>query len=537
EMNSRIPQYGKGRVSVGDLRNVGQYANVNARGGIELKPQIRRSAEEREKIHNSTQAVINSAKPVNSRSTYGEMNNRIPQYGKGRVSENDLRNVGQYANVDARGGIKIKPQIRRSAEEREKIHNSTQSIINNAKPVNSRSTYGEMNSRIPHYGKGRVSVGDLRNVGQYANVNARGGIELKPQIRRSAEERGNIQKTTNDIMDKYYTPYGKFNKENTYGNMEKARKEYVSFETKEKNLSNQEQEINKDKNKDYYIEKADKVSSDNNMAGLYFDKNPLKSFEEDSKYNKTKNEEDKKNYDYMTKEEKENAKYLLGKYGAEAQAEYLRDLVPRLNQRAGIAYMERELEDASPGRLKWESFKAGVGEKVKNTFQAGSVMGGNDEVFTPSAFEIAMDYLEENSDPETQKLIEDWKDRGDMTVSFAADLISPYLGIGLDSASEYGKSYTENLNNNANNPNMEKVKQSALKDAIVNTSINTALGMPNDMLKKAIGKDVKKVLNKHIKNDKGIKVISGLYNYLYDDRMNKEKKSWEKDNKKDDSFY
>ena len=191
----------------------------------------------------------------------------------------------------------------------------------------------------------------------------------------------------------------------------------------------------------------------------------------------------------MTKNEISTAKYILGKYGAKAQAEYLKNLKGRLVEREATDYIKRELSGASPAKLRWESYKAGVAGKFRDIFQTGSVMGGNNNLLQPSVFETAINRKYQKSSDETKKLMKRWHTAGDSTVSIGANVINPVLGNAIDIASDYGDSYTSSLRNSSQTKaDAKKAEKTALVDTGKKALISKGIDIPNSTLKKQIGK-------------------------------------------------
>ena len=266
-----------------------------------------------------------------------------------------------------------------------------------------------------------------------------------------------------------------------YKTQEDINKELTTVESEYSTLP--EEEVQK------YINKADSIAVNDTNAGSYYDDNPYASFQKNSKYNKTGNEEDKTGYDYMTEDEISTAKYILGRYGKEAQREYLKNLKGRLVEREANDYIIRELSGASPAKLRWESYKAGALGKFRDIFQTGSVMGGNNNLLEPSVFETAINRKYEKSSDETKKLMNTWKNAGDATVSIGANAINPVLGNTIDIASDYGDSYTSSLRNSSQTKaDAKNAEKTALFDAGKKALISKGIDIPNSALKKQIGK-------------------------------------------------
>ena len=330
----------------------------------------------------------------------------------------------------------------------------------------------------------------------------------------------------------------------------KAVPEYKTQDDINNELKTVENEYSNDSKKDIdkYINKADSIAVNDTNAGSYYDTNPYASFQKNSKYNKTGNEEDKTGYDYMTKNEISTAKYILGKYGAKAQAEYLKNLKGRLVEREATDYIKRELSGASPAKLRWESYKAGVAGKFRDIFQTGSVMGGNNNLLEPSVFETAINRKYENSSEETQKLMKRWKNAGDATVSIGANAVNPVLGNAIDITSDYGDSYTNSLRDSSQTiTDAKNAEKTALLDTGVQALISKSIDIPNSALKKQIGKKygneidtmLSKGLNGNKLNEKQLDKKKARFEKVYDSLVENYISNMidEKLNKKDKYLY
>ena len=363
-------------------------------------------------------------------------------------------------------------------------------VTSNIKPygINQRSAVNTKNNSLyqayPGYGSRRTSVGYFRKNVEHKEKNMdnyvyeHNSIPGQPtskdftkkylKVEPTTKNTTKVQKIAN-VGDFRQNVDSKSNKEKAYGyehisipgqptsgnftqeHLGKAVPEYKTQEDINKELTTVESEYSTlpEEEVQKYINKADSIAVNDTNAGSYYDDNPYASFQKNSKYNKTGNEEDKTGYDYMTEDEISTAKYILGRYGKEAQREYLKNLKGRLVEREANDYIIRELSGASPAKLRWESYKAGALGKFRDIFQTGSVMGGNNNLLEPSVFETAINRKYEKSSYETKKLMNTWKNAGDATVSIGANAINPVLGNTIDIASDYGDSYTSSLRNSS----------------------------------------------------------------------------------------
>ncbi len=500
----------KAKESVESLMN-----NIQKRKNEQVKKQ-------NEEYHRGTSQAMSNYRPygVDQRNTGKTQNNLLssyPSYGS-RVTKENLADYSTALNQFAiNRNAKISNRI---AEEKSKqasnatYKRGTSQAMSNFRPygvdqTNTGKTQNNLLSSYPSYGS-RVTKEDLAEfntaLNNYAvNRNAKIAKRLAEEKSRKEEEKkkknnvGYFKKNVDhkeNNMDNYgyqhiSVPGQPTTKNFTKEHLGDAVPEYKTQDDINNELKTVENEYSNDSKKDIdkYINKADSIAVNDTNAGSYYDTNPYASFQKNSKYNKTGNEEDKTGYDYMTKNEISTAKYILGKYGAKAQAEYLKNLKGRLVEREATDYIKRELSGASPAKLRWESYKAGVAGKFRDIFQTGSVMGGNNNLLQPSVFETAINRKYEKSSDETKKLMKRWHTAGDSTVSIGANVINPVLGNAIDIASDYGDSYTSSLRNSSQTKaDAKKAEKTALVDTGKKALISKGIDIPNSTLKKQIGK-------------------------------------------------
>ncbi|MCO8193018.1 hypothetical protein [Anaerofustis sp. NSJ-163] len=502
----------KAKESVESLMN-----NIQKRKNEQVK-------KENEEYHKGISQAMSNYRPygVDQRNTGKTQNNLLssyPSYGS-RVTKEDLADystaLNQFAknrqtNLAAKEAEKQKKQAANLANKK-----ITSQVMSNFRPYgvdqrNTGKTQNNLFSSYPSYGS-RVSKEDLAEfntalnnyaVNRNAKIAKREAEKQKQQgnkeqnkkpayvgeFRQNADNQSNKEKT---YAYQYNSVPGQPTTKNfTKEHLGDAVPEYKTQDDINNELKTVENEYSNDSKKDIdkYINKADSIAVNDTNAGSYYDDNPYASFQKNSKYNRTGNEEDKTGYDYMTKNEISTAKYILGKYGAKAQAEYLKNLKGRLVEREATDYIKRELSGASPAKLRWESYKAGVAGKFRDIFQTGSVMGGNNNLLQPSVFETAINRKYEKSSDETKKLMKRWHTAGDSTVSIGANAINPVLGNAIDIASDYGDSYTSSLRNSSQTKeDAKKAEKTALFDTGKDIIISKGIDIPNSAIKKQINK-------------------------------------------------
>lgn len=260
--------------------------------------------------------------------------------------------------------------------------------------------------------------------------------------------------------------------------------EYESFEDKENEAKEMEKECSEDPNRDMYIKKGESIESNNTNAGYKYDTNPMKAYEEDFKYYKKTflipsldGEETKLSFDFITQKEKDTANYILGKYGAKAQAEYLENLAYRLRLREGEHYAE-SLKNKNLFEKGKESLLNGFSEKVSNAIQGVVSTGENKNVFLPSAQSIGIDYYKDEYANGLDKVVinsADWL--GQTAASAAATTVNPAFGFAFNSAADYGDEYKNSLMGVSPNGGKDDIQK-----AEGNASGNMVAGMIPNLL-------------------------------------------------------
>lgn len=262
----------------------------------------------------------------------------------------------------------------------------------------------------------------------------------------------------------------------TQEHLGKAVPEYKDLTTKENEAVSIEQEYSSDPDREKYIKAGENTASDNTNAGYRYDTNPLKAYRDDSWYLKRDIDQDtryKKGLDYMNQEEIDTANYILGKYGAKAQAKYLENIAFRMEERRAKEVYNR-LENSGPLQKGWHALANGFMSKGKDTIQGIVNMGANKNSFTPSGYEMAVDKARDN----------------------ATGLEKLYLN-GLNDLGEVGFDYVVNPFNK-----VKKGKTILTKGA----SIARKLDYANE------GKKAEKVINTLKKVDNDIISFEDMYN-------------------------
>ncbi|MGN8914560.1 hypothetical protein [Anaerofustis butyriciformans] len=500
------PGYGS-RVTSSDIQRINDNANNFVKQRDEkavLRKQIQAN---KEKMSNTVNSVMsNYYKPYNE-SNNVKINTGYPAYGS-RVTNEDIQRINADSQsfvdrnkADFQAGQAIKAQ-------KEEAKKAAQEKKANAKPVDNLSDvinyYYVQNGNFDK-DKFNQQMTDYKSyLTEKENLKKQNKTKEAEELEKQNEANVNDLLYSNNSVPGQPTS-GNFTKEHLgkavpeYKTQEDINKELTTVESEYSTLP--EEEVQK------YINKADSIAVNDTNAGSYYDDNPYASFQKNSKYNKTGNEEDKTGYDYMTEDEISTAKYILGRYGKEAQREYLKNLKGRLVEREATDYIIRELSGASPAKLRWESYKAGALGKFRDIFQTGSVMGGNNNLLEPSVFETAINRKYEKSSDETQKLMKKWRDAGDTTVSIGANAINPVLGNAIDITSDYGDSYTDSLRDSSQTiTDAKNAEKTAFINAGKKALISKGIDIPNSALKKQIGKkygnEIDTMLSKGLKGNK-----------------------------------
>ena len=500
------PSYGS-RVASEDIKRINDNSNnfVKQRNEKELlRQQIQNekkaNAKPIENVSDVSKYVMgNYYKPYNEANNV-KINGGYPAYGS-RVTNEDIQriNANTKAFVDRNKADFLAGQVLKAQKEAEK--KAAQEKKANAKPVDNLSDvanyYYVQNGNFDK-DKFNQQMTDYKSyLTEKENLKKQNKTKEAEELEKQNEANVNDLLYSNNSVPGQPTS-GNFTKEH----LGKAVPEYKSQEDINKELTTVESEYSTlpEEEKQKYINKADSIAVNDTNAGSYYDDNPYASFQKNSKYNRTGNEEDKTGYDYMTEDEISTAKYILGRYGKEAQREYLKNLKGRLVEREATDYIIRELSGASPAKLRWESYKAGVAGKFRDIFQAGSVMGGNNNLLEPSVFEMAINRKYQKSSKETQKLMDRWHTLGDSTVSIGAKVVNPYLGIAIDTTSDYGDSYTNLLRNSSQTiSDAKKAEGLSVVDTIGNALISKGIDIPNTKIKNIInnkyGKEIDELLS------------------------------------------
>ena len=351
---------------------------------------------------------------------------------------------------------------------------------------------------------------------------------------------------TSDIMNYYYVPNGKFNKDefnqqmNDYksylssdiGNFrqnmdtqEDKRKEindllyknnsipgqpnkqrfidpyigtkipeYESFEDKENEAKEMEKECSEDPNREMYIKKGESIESNNTNAGFIYDTNPMKAYEEDHENLKKMIEghthmKYKKGYDYYSKEEKDTSNYILGKYGPKAQAEYLENIAYRQEQKKGQE-ISNSLKDADLLSKNIFAFLNGFVEKPTNAIQGIVATGENKNVFLPQGINIGMnEYIDNYANGFDKALMKGSEFLGQTAAGQLASAVHPAFGFAFNAAADYGEEYKNSLMGVSPNGGKDDVKiaqENALGNMTSGIASNLLLGgakMPFELLK------------------------------------------------------
>ena len=486
------PGYGSRRTSE-DIQRINDNANNFVKQRDEKAVLRKQILDKKKASKESISKTVNDVMTNNYKS-YNEANNvgintGYPAYGS-RVTSSDIQriNADSQSFVDRNKADFLAGQAIKAQEEAAK--EAAKAKKANAKPVDNLSDVA--NYYYVQNGNFDKDKFNQQMTDYKSYLTEKENLKKQNKTKEAEELEKQNEANVNDLLYSNNSVPGQPTSRNfTQEHLGKAVPEYKTQEDINKELTTVESEYLTlpEEEVQKYINKADSIAVNDTNAGSYYDDNPYASFQKNSKYNKTGNEEDKTGYDYMTEDEISTAKYILGRYGKEAQREYLKNLKGRLVEREATDYIIRELSGASPAKLRWESYKAGALGKFRDIFQTGSVMGGNNNLLEPSVFETAINRKYEKSSDETKKLMNTWKNAGDATVSIGANAINPVLGNTIDIASDYGDSYTSSLRNSSQTKaDAKNAEKTALFDAGKKALISKGIDIPNSALKKQIGK-------------------------------------------------
>ncbi|MCO8193014.1 hypothetical protein [Anaerofustis sp. NSJ-163] len=238
----------------------------------------------------------------------------------------------------------------------------------------------------------------------------------------------------------------------TQEHLGKAVPEYKDIETKENEAKEMEKECSEDPNRDMFIKKGESIESNNTNAGFMYDTNPMKAYEDDSWYLNRGIEKDtryKKNYDYMTQEEKDTANYILGKYGAKAQAKYLENIAYRMELRERDEKYNN-MKNLGPLQLMYYGFTNGMGEKWHDIVQGMSLAGGNENIIPDSGRSMAIEKKRSELTGVDKYLFDGPEWVGNNIITALASIFSPVVGIPLDATADYGSTYKKSMNGEYN---------------------------------------------------------------------------------------
>ncbi|MCO8193021.1 hypothetical protein [Anaerofustis sp. NSJ-163] len=467
-----------------------------------------------------------------------------PAYGS-RVTKEDISPYGAKLNEFAK-----KKNAKMKAIEEEKNKSQNQSKKSAVQEVMSKyyKPYGtEQQSALnkennvlfkdyPSYGS-KVTSQDIQNINsdmnslvKRVNENAKIKEKIEKEKQKEREERSEKLTNVNDFVQSIYGKDGTDNygysvnsvvgqptKQNfTKENIGKSVPEYESFETKEKKAKEMEKECNADPNKEKYIKKGESTASNNTLAGPKHDTNPLKAHIDNSWYLKRGIEQDtryKKGFDYITQEEKDTANYILGKYGAKAQAEYLSNILNRMEERKRDEKYSN-MKNLGPLQIMYYGLTNGIENNARDIVQGMSLAGGNENVIRKSGKSMAIEKKKKELTGMDKRLFDGTEWVGNNIISSLGYAVNPAVGGLFDLTGEYGSGYGKSMEGeySKNEKNdIEAGKQNAKNKMLVKGLTNVLTKgagsafdtvMPNDIKHLNIIKEIfSNKLNENVKDN------------------------------------
>ena len=262
--------------------------------------------------------------------------------------------------------------------------------------------------------------------------------------------------------------------------------EYKDLTTKENEAIKVEKECKGDPNREEYIKKGESIESNNTNAGPKYDTNPMKAYENDSWYLKRGIEQDtryKRGLDYMTQEEKDTANYILGKYGAKAQAKYLENIAYRMELRERDEKYNN-MKNVGPLQLMYYGLTNGIGEKWHDIVQGMSLAGGNENIIPDSGRSMAIEKKRSELTGVDKYLFEGPEWVSNNIITALASIFSPVVGIPLDATADYGSTYKKSMNGEYNideKGNTEIGEKNATKNMLHGLLLNLLFNQLSDV--------------------------------------------------------